>query len=157
MPSIILVDDHQLVSDGFKKLIEAQEKFDVIASFQDPKEALIKVPILKPNIVISDLDMPGLNGLELIQQLKAVDTDLKFIMITMHMDQTLIKKIRDLGVLGFLPKNTEEFELIQCIEAVSSGRSYYSQKAMEMAMSTAKPIEASPFSKKLSTTAANRS
>lgn len=151
MPSVILVDDHQLVTDGFSKLINDHANFEVMSSYCDPKEALEKIPILKPDIVISDIDMPGIDGLTLIEQLFQKLQEIKFIVITMHMDQTLIQKVKSLGVLGFLPKNTEAFELQQCLNAVWNGRPYYSQKALEMAMSIAKPIAKSTYSKKTDT------
>lgn len=148
MPRIILVDDHQLVIDGFTKLINDHSDFEVMATYCDPKEALAKIPILKPDIVISDIDMPGMDGLTLIEQLRQQLKGVKFMVITMHMDQTLIQKVKSIGILGFLPKNTEAFELRQCLNAVWHGHTYYSQKALEMAMSIAQPIEKSVFSKK---------
>lgn len=148
MHSIILVDDHQLVTDGFRKIIDSQSDFEVIATYSDPKEALVKIPILTPDIVISDIDMPEMNGLELIHQLHQKLSNSKFMVISMHMDQALIIKTKELGIAGFLPKNTEEFELIQCLNAVSIGRTYYSQKALDMAVIRRSEIKKSKFTKK---------
>lgn len=148
MHKIILVDDHQLVSEGFKKIIDSQNDFEVISVYNDPLEALKKIPILSPDIVITDIDMPGMDGLQLIQSLKKVNDQLQYIVISMHMDQSLLQQCKKLKVNGFLSKNTDEFELSQCLTAVSQGRDFYSQKALEMAISNVETISTAASNKK---------
>ncbi|MFK7952415.1 MAG: response regulator [Ekhidna sp.] len=148
MHNIVLVDDHQLVSEGFKKIIDSQSGFAVVAVYNDPLEALKKIPIISPDIVITDIDMPGIDGLQLIQSLKKANEQLQYIVISMHMDQSLLQQCKKLKVNGFLSKNTDEFELTQCLTSVSQRRDFYSQKALEMAISNVDSISTSASGKK---------
>ncbi len=122
---VIIVDDHQLVIRGFQRIIEA-EGFEVISSFTDSSLALERIPLLKPDIVLSDLDMPKINGAELIRQLREQVPEQKIIMLSMHLNQQVIKKIMGLKVNGYLSKNAHPEELIEALKAVHSGRTYFS-------------------------------
>ena len=122
---IVIVDDHQLVINGFLKLL-IEKEIRAVATFTKPKEALRQIPILKPDIVLTDLDMPGLNGVELIEQVRKVRPEQKFIMLTMHLNQQIVKKMLGRKINGYLSKNAHPEELFQALEAVSNGRSYYS-------------------------------
>ncbi len=122
---VVIVDDHQLVINGFKNLLSGGS-FEVLATFTNPQEALVKIPKLQPDVVLTDLDMPGLSGIELIQQLRAAIPDQKFIMLTMHLNQQIIKKMLSLKVDGYLSKNAHPDELTQALKAVGNGRTYYS-------------------------------
>lgn len=122
---VVIVDDHQLVINGFLKLL-SEKDISVAATFTHPKEALRQIPILKPDVVLTDLDMPGLNGVELIGQVRETLPEQKFIMLTMHLNQQIVKKMLGLKVNGYLSKNAHPDELFQALEAVAAGRSYYS-------------------------------
>lgn len=122
---VIIVDDHQLVIRGFQRIIEA-EGFEVISSFTDSSLALERIPLLKPDIVLSDLDMPKINGAELIRQLREQVPEQKIIMLSMHLNQQVIKKIMGLKVNGYLSKNAHPEELIEALKAVHVGRTYFS-------------------------------
>ncbi len=122
---VIVVDDHQLVINGFTKLL-TDKGVEVVATFTQPREALIQIPILKPDVVLTDLDMPGLNGAELIEQVRKKEPGQKFIMLTMHLNQQIVKKMLGIKVDGYLSKNAHPEELFQAVEAVANGRTYYS-------------------------------
>lgn len=128
--SIVMIDDHHLVAKGIARFFESDPHFEVISVMGDPKEAVEKIPILKPDIVLTDLDMPGLNGLELVQQLSDLRPVTKFILLTMHLNQEVIKKVLEMKLDGYLPKNADEDEFQLCLHQVSSGKTYYSQKAI---------------------------
>lgn len=149
MHSVVLVDDHQLVIEGFSKVINKEDDFEVISLFNDPTEAASKIPIINPDIVITDMDMPGMNGLQLIESIRKKQPTVKSILLTMHMNPLLLKKVKTYNFDGFLPKNTDEYELIQCLKAVGHGRSYFSQKILEMSVTTATQIETGNLSKTL--------
>jgi len=139
--SIIIVDDHQLMAQGIAKFFKGHPSFEVMEVYDDPQEAFTKIKILKPDLLLTDLDMPVWNGLELIEKVRAVHPACKSVLLTMHLNRSVVKKCMDSGVNGYLPKNADEYEFIQCVEAVSTGRQYYSQKALETLVSGAKEIE----------------
>jgi len=129
--SIVIVDDHELVAQGISKFISDDSRFEFLGIFTNPLEALSKIPALKPDIVFTDLDMPGLNGLELIERLQMAYPGFKKVLLTMHLNQQVMKKVVAQEFDGYLPKNADEFEFIQCLENIIKGRKYYSQRAME--------------------------
>ena len=112
------------INQFFTKLI-----YELFSVFNDATEAIQKIPILKPDIVLTDLDMPNVNGLELIQRLRTT-LNTKFVLLTMHINQAVMKKVVELDLDGYLPKNTDEFEFFQCLQTIVAGRKYYSQKAV---------------------------
>lgn len=130
--SIIIVDDHNLVAQGISNFYQNDSEFEVVSIINDPKEALEKIPILRPDILLTDLDMPGINGLELISKLSDLRPKIKMVLLTMHLNQEVIKKVLAMKLDGYLPKNADEDEFRLCLTMVSQGKSYYSQKAIEM-------------------------
>jgi DNA-binding NarL/FixJ family response regulator len=141
MKQIIIVDDHPLVASGIARLFEGHESLEVIGIYQDPYESLEKIKILQPDIVLVDLEMPVLNGLELIERIRKEGLNVKTIILTMHLNQSVIKKVMEMNVDGYLPKQADEYEFEACLQAVSQGNRYYSQKAMEILAATAQKIE----------------
>ena len=127
--SIVIVDDHELVAAGIANFIKEDPAFELFSIFNSSTEALQKIPVLNPDIVLTDLDMPQLNGLELIQQLRQ-SIQPKFVLLTMHINHAVMKKVVELELDGYLPKNTDEFEFFQCLQTIVAGRTYYSQKAV---------------------------
>jgi len=139
--TIVIVDDHELVAQGVSKFFADDARFELLGIFINPQEALSKIPELKPDIVFTDLDMPGLNGLELIERLQMSYPGFKKVLLTMHLNQQVMKKVVAYEFDGYLPKNADEFEFIQCLETIIKGRRYYSQRAMELLNSTSVSIE----------------
>lgn len=144
---IIIVDDHQLVANGVAKFFENHESVEIIAVYNNPQEALSKVPILKPDILLTDLDMPELNGFDLIEKLKVHGLKTTYIILSMHLDQATIKKALAAGVSGYVPKNSTESEFVMCVDMVAKGESYFSQQTMKALTQIGKPMEKSNFSK----------
>lgn len=121
---VIIVDDHQLVIDGFKKIIEEYD-CEVIQSYTLPNEALKGIIRHQPEVVLCDLDMPGMNGAELIIKVREENPEQKFILVTMHLNQQVVKKMLGLKVNAYLSKNAHPQELHQALQAVEAGRTYY--------------------------------
>jgi DNA-binding NarL/FixJ family response regulator len=120
---IILVDDHHLVLDGFSRILKSQG-YEVMA-FTNPHLALKEILKSPPTIVLTDLDMPGLNGAELIEAVRKTNPEQKFILLTMHLNQQVIKRMMALKVNGFLSKASHPDELLEALEAILNGRNYY--------------------------------
>ncbi|TFV97127.1 response regulator transcription factor [Algoriphagus kandeliae] len=140
---IVLVDDHQLIIDGLSRIIQEIPGFELVTSYHDPLEALQKIPVWKPEILMVDFEMPGLNGLELIRKLKQQIPELKTVLLTMHLDQATVKEALSLGVNAYILKNLDEFELRVALEKVSKGQNYYSAPVTEVLNSKSKSIQKS--------------
>lgn len=140
---ILIVDDHELVANGIAKYFEDAEDLQVIATCTDPQIALQQIELLKPDLLISDLDMPGMNGLELIALTQKTSPTTKCVLLTMHLSKQLYQKAKQLGIEGYLPKTTDEEELFLCIAQLRKGKTYYSQQLMEL-IATERLPEATP-------------
>lgn len=141
MKKIIIVDDHQLVATGIARLFDDHAHFKVIGIFEDPYEAFKKIKILLPDILLVDLEMPVINGLELVDMIRKEGLEMKTVLLTMHLNQSVIRKVMEMGIDGYLPKQAKEYEFEACLTAVSQGQRYYSQKAMEVLAKPAQKIE----------------
>lgn len=138
---IVIVDDHQLICDGLSRIIQEIPEFEVITTYQNPMEALQKIPVWKPDILLVDFEMPGLNGLELIQKLKLEIPDLRSILLTMHLDKATVKEALSQGVNAYILKNLDEFELRIALEKVKNNQNYYSAPVTEVLNNKSKVIQ----------------
>ncbi|MFY0605704.1 MAG: response regulator transcription factor [Cyclobacteriaceae bacterium] len=145
--TLLIVDDHQLVGQGIAGFFEGDEAYEVIGVFQSAKEAMPRIEALLPDIVITDLDMPGLNGLEMAEEIRKGGISSKIILLTMHLNQSVVKKVMSQKIDGYLPKNADKSEVKTCVQAVKSGSTYYSPKAMELIISKADEIETTGLKK----------
>lgn len=125
---IVLVDDHQMLIDGIKSLLNGVENFEVIAEFTSAKKLLENIKKLNPYIVITDINMPEMNGIELTQELKKEYPTIKILALSMHGDKAMISKMIDAGVSGYILKNTGKAELLEALEQISNGNSFYSHE-----------------------------
>jgi len=123
---VILADDHEIVRNGIKLLLERQGNIQVIAEVSDGKQALEKVAALQPDILIVDIRMPVLNGIETTRQLAQANTNTKALVLSMHDDEEYILQSIDCGAYGYLLKDTNQIEFIKAIETVAKGEKYFS-------------------------------
>ncbi|MGF1533751.1 MAG: response regulator [Bernardetiaceae bacterium] len=123
---VFLTDDHQLILDGLQMIFAQTDDFEVIATAHSGWEALQKVPILCPDLVVMDIDMPGLNGLETTRRLKAQLPAIKITLLTMHLEPSLIDKLQQVGADGYMVKDGSQAELLKGLRLVMSGETYYS-------------------------------
>lgn len=149
---IVIVDDHQMIIDGLSRIIAEEHGFKVLSTYVDPKEALQKVPILKPDVLLVDLEMPGLNGLELVSQLKKTMPELRTILLTMHLDYATVKKAMEIGFDSYILKNLDEMELKIALNKVVKGHKYWSASITEVLNNTSKIIGKERLSKLASLT-----
>ncbi len=125
---VIITDDHQMVAEGIKSLIEMDAAMEVMQIAQNGRELLHLLEFLTPDIVLMDIDMPVMNGMEAMQQIRKYYPDLKVIIISMHEEKGLVKKLTEAGAKGFLFKNSEKDELIWAIKKVYQGSNYFTSK-----------------------------
>lgn len=121
---ILIVDDHSLVRQGLKQLIELEDDIRVIDLVGDGQEAIKKVKELKPDIVLLDINMPNMNGIEVLRRLKDIDNTIKVIMLTFYEDREYLLETVNLGANGYILKDAESESLIKAIRDVYKGESY---------------------------------
>jgi len=123
---IMIADDHTIVRQGMKKLLETYPELQVVGESQDGDETVELVKKLLPDIVIMDISMPGLNGLDATRQIKKRAPEVKILILTMHAEKEYIFKILQSGASGYLLKGSAIDELVTAIHAVDRGESYLS-------------------------------
>jgi len=123
---IILADDHPLIREGFKSLLGKSDAFDVIGEAETAKELIEVVKNTSPDIVLVDITMPHMSGLDAIEQLRKEYPLLKFMVLTMHEEREYILKALRNGAHGYVLKNTERAELERAIHTVYNGQKYFS-------------------------------
>lgn len=123
--SVLLVDDHSVVRAGFRYLLERVDGFVVIES--DSAEAAYRTyREKKPDVVVIDMSMPGIGGLEGIRRLRASDDTSRIIVLSMYNDPSFVTRAMEMGALGYLSKNCGPEELAKAIAAVMRGERYFS-------------------------------
>lgn len=129
---IVLVDDHQIVLDGLKSLLDADDAFEVLAAVNSGEQALITLEKNQPHILLSDFSLPGINGLELSTIVKEKYPSVKRVLLSMHDEAHLIRQIMKTGVDGYLLKSIEQVELKQALRQIYSGLPYVSPEITKM-------------------------
>jgi DNA-binding NarL/FixJ family response regulator len=130
----LIVDDHPIVRAGLKRLL-AGEGGIALSEAADGKEALARCREDRPDLVILDLNLPGIGGLELIRRFRLEDPDLRILVISMHDDPIFALRALQAGALGYVSKNAPPDELLDGIRRVAEGQSYVARElAQEMAL-----------------------
>ncbi|HYG34367.1 MAG TPA: response regulator transcription factor [Clostridia bacterium] len=122
---ILLADDHEIVRDGLRMLIDSQSDMRVVGEAANGKEALEKALELNPDVVVMDLSMPQLNGLQATEQLRSKLPEAKVVALTAHEDESYLSQLCKAGAAGYVLKRSAGEELIQAINAVARGEVYY--------------------------------
>lgn len=131
MITILLVDDHAVVRDGMRLLLETQPDFSVIGAAGTGREAVQQAQLHCPDIVILDIAMPDLNGIEATHQIRAVCPDAQVIILSMHATGSYIVQALQAGANGYLLKASAGSEVINAVRMVRSGQRYMSQKIID--------------------------
>ncbi|NVK18306.1 MAG: response regulator transcription factor [Methylocystaceae bacterium] len=129
---VILVDDHPLVLDGIRARIEEDEIIEVIAEGSNGEDALSLAKEHKPDVIVMDISMPVLNGIEAAEKFSADLPDIKILMLTMHDNREYITKVLKAGARGYILKDVSSNEMIAAIKAVHDGKTYYSSGVTDL-------------------------
>lgn len=124
----MLVDDHVLMREGIKQLLELDGSIEVIAQASNGEECLSVLEKVKPQVLLLDINMPGKNGIEVLKEIKDRKLDVKVLILTVHNEVEYLLKAVDIGVDGYILKDSESSELKKAINVVLSGESYIQPK-----------------------------
>ena len=122
--NVMLVDDHAVVRMGFKMLLEMDADIKVVAEAESGEQGILRYMEFKPNVVVMDITMPGMGGLEAIERILAKDSAAKVLVLSAHEDSVHPKRVLKAGAMGYLTKRSAAEELIKAIRTVASGKKY---------------------------------
>lgn len=121
---VMLADDHVLIREGIRQLLEFDGSIEVIDEASDGEECLEKIVKSKPEVLLLDINMPKKNGVEVLQEIKRKNIDVKVLILTVHNEVEYLLKAVDIGVDGYILKDSELSELKKAINAVKAGENY---------------------------------
>jgi DNA-binding NarL/FixJ family response regulator len=124
--SVLLVDDHLIVREGFRSLLKLDASIAIIGEARDGREAVVLAAQLHPDVVVMDIAMPLLNGLGATQQILAARPETRIIILSAHSDDAYIERALEVGAAGYLIKQTSALILAQAIREVHAGRPFFS-------------------------------
>ena len=146
MINILLVDDHELVRTGVNKILNEVKGFKVIGECETGEDAIKFCRQTEPNVILMDMDMPGMGGLEATKKILRIAPESKIIMLTVHTEDPFPTKVMQIGAAGYLTKGAAPNEMVNAIRAVNSGQRYLpAEIAQKMALSQFKSTDENPF------------
>lgn len=123
---ILLADDHKMVRQGFKLILGSQDDMEVVGEAGNGREAVEKVLLLKPDVVIMDVTMPELNGIEATRRIRDSASNSHVLALSVHRDAVYVREIVRAGAQGYILKESADTELLAAVRAVAEGNSYLS-------------------------------
>jgi DNA-binding NarL/FixJ family response regulator len=124
--TVLLAEDHTIVREGFRRMLELEGDMEVVGEAQNGREALAMVKKLRPAVVLMDIAMPLLNGLEATRQVLKEFPGTKVLILSAHSDDAYVKNATDSGAVGFLLKQTSSHEVCRAIREVQKGKTFFS-------------------------------
>lgn len=121
---VMIADDHSLMREGLKQLLELEVNIDVVAQAGDGKEALSQALKYNPDVVLLDINMPKMNGIEVLRRFRDLGIESKVIMLTIHEDREYLFETMNMGANGYILKDSDANSLIKAIKSVNNGGTY---------------------------------
>jgi two-component system, NarL family, response regulator NreC len=129
---ILLADDHAILRRGLRALLDREPDMEVVGEASDGRDTLKAVELLLPNVVVLDITMPNLNGIEAARQIQAKSVGAAVLILSMHSDEGYVLRALRAGARGYLLKDAVEGELIRAIRAVAEGKAYFSPEVSKL-------------------------
>ena len=130
--TILLADDHTVIRSGLRALLERQPDFAVVAEAEDGRKAIQLAAEHSPDVIVMDVAMPNLNGIEATRQIIAAQPKVAIVVLSMHSDESYVMRALKAGARGYLLKDSAEADLIQAIRTVVLGKSFFSPAISKM-------------------------
>jgi len=124
--TVLLAEDHMIVREGFRRMLELEDDFEVVGEAQDGRKAVALAKKFHPDVVLMDIAMPLLNGLEAARQVLKAGPMTKVLMLSAHSDDAYVKNATDSGAMGFLLKQTSAHDVCRAIREVHKGNTFFS-------------------------------
>lgn len=131
MIKVLLADDHSIVRAGLRRIVEESGDMQVVAEASDGREAMRLVPAILPDVAVIDISMPGLDGLEVVSQLRARHPQLPILILTMHEEGQYVVRAIQAGAMGYITKQSAPEQLVKAIRRVFEGNRYLTDEAAE--------------------------
>ena len=129
---VLIVDDHQIMIDGIKALLKNEKNIEVVGEMLNGMDALLFIKENAVDVVIADISMPQMSGIELTRSIKKEHSPIKVLVLTMHNEGNLIKEIVDAKASGYVLKNTGKKELVEAINKIALGKTFYSNEVLQV-------------------------
>lgn len=144
MIRVVVADDHNLVREGIRALLEKAGDIEVVGEAVDGHEAVELVTRVAPDVLVMDIAMPRLNGIQAVEQLRAAGTETRIVILSMYSEEILVRQALQHGAKGFLLKGSVSEELLLAIRAASRGAVYLSPAISETVMADPAPAQPNP-------------
>jgi DNA-binding NarL/FixJ family response regulator len=129
---ILLVDDHEIVRRGLKSVLETRKDWEIVGEAETGREAVQMVEELRPDVVVMDISMPELNGLDAVRQIAKIAPRTEVLVLTMHESEELVRQVLEAGARGYLLKSDASRQLISAIDALRVHRPFLTSKVNEV-------------------------
>src|SRR5215475_9671733 len=129
---ILVCDDHDIIRRGLKQLLTAHHGWEVVGEAKTGREAVAMAEQIKPDIVVMDLSMPDLNGLEAARRIRKALPRTEILILTLHFSDQLVREIVEAGVRAYIVKSDADKDLVTAVEALANHRSFFTARAADM-------------------------
>lgn len=142
--NLFIVDDHQMVVDGLISLLNNEERYNIVGFSNQPKEVMPMLESLNVDILLTDINMPEMTGVEITRSVKKTFPNIKVLALSMFGERQVIKEMIDAGVSGYILKNTGKKELIEALDKLSAGQTFFGEQVTEELMKSFKNNDEKP-------------
>ena len=142
---VLLTDDHEVVRAGYTRLLESTSDIDVIAEASSGEEACMNYFECRPDVLIMDLNMPGMGGLEACRRIRARDPKANILVFSVHENEVMLERALDAGIKGYISKRSASRVMIQAVRKVAAGDVYVGEEMMSHLIGQRKSVDGGPL------------